>query len=142
MAEEDEVRAQYPIELPGIKDPDGERDEDGNLSEPAIVQMYAPNEGQLAVLMRVSQQVSARGGMTTNVARNIGLMYSILDALFVDDTDKAWVDSLMVTGELDPSDALGLSLDLLKTHVAAEADKRAPKTGPVRRVASANRTKK
>jgi hypothetical protein len=103
--------------------------------------MYAPNDGQYAVLLRVCQQVNARGGDTRDVARNIGLMYRLLDELIVDPHDKAWIDDLMITGDLEPDDGLGLTVDLLRQHVATVVDKEAPPAGPVRRVAAKNRTK-
>lgn len=123
-------RATYTIPVPGIT----EQGEDGN-DAPAMITMYAPDDGQYAVLLRVSQQVGARGGERVEVARNIGLLYRILDSLFLNREDKAWIDELLISGQLDPSAALGLVLDLLHEHVEATVANQAPKTGPVRRVA-------
>ena len=132
MGDDKQARTTYTIPVPGITEPS---EDDPTVLVPAMITMYAPDDGQYAVLLRVSQQVGARGGDRVDVARNIGLMYRILDSLFTNREDKSWIDEMMISGELSPTDALGLVIDLLREHVKTVGENEAPKTGPVRRVA-------
>lgn len=111
---------------------------DPDVDAPTIV-MRPLDEGAWAVFSRIHEQLKVANRMAEAqrvqfAVRNVALIMQSLELSIPDESDRVWIDGLILSGELTAVNAMGLVSEVARQHFATEADNTAPTTGPVRLV--------